>query len=101
MLMKMVFSGRKGRFSDIRMISTHAGGTIPYLVTRLQTLELAFGPGPDRRPLTAEDVKEGFASFYYDLTAGTSRAQLGALRELVPASRLLMGFDSPYMPEWS
>ena len=40
MLTNMVFTGAKRRFSDIRMISTHAGGTIPYLVTRLQTLEL-------------------------------------------------------------
>jgi predicted TIM-barrel fold metal-dependent hydrolase len=101
MLTNIVFTGAKRRFSDIRMISTHAGGTIPYLVTRIQTLELTFGPGPNRMPLTAEEVKEGFASFYYDLTAGTSRAQLGAIRELVPASQLLMGFDSPYMPEWS
>ncbi len=94
MLTNMVFTGAKRRFSDIRMISTHA-------VTRLQTLELTFGPGPNRTPLTAEEVKEGFASFYYDLTAGTSRAQLGAIRELVPTSQLLMGLDSPYMPEWS
>ncbi len=101
MLTNMVFNGAKRRFSDIRMISTHAGGTIPYLVTRIQTLELTFGPGPDRTPLTAEEIKEGFASFYYDLTAGTSRAQLGAIRELVPVSKLLMGFDRPYMPEWS
>ncbi len=101
MLTNMVFTGAKRRFSDIRMISTHAGGTIPYLVTRIQTLELTFGPGPNRMLLTAEEVREGFASFYYDLTAGTSRAQLGAIRELVPASQLLMGSDSPYMPEWS
>jgi predicted TIM-barrel fold metal-dependent hydrolase len=101
MLTNMIFTGAKRRFSDIRMISAHAGGTIPYLVTRIQTLELTFGPGPNRVPLTAEEVKQGFASFYYDLTAGTSRAQLGAIRELVPASQLLMGLDSPYMPEWS
>jgi predicted TIM-barrel fold metal-dependent hydrolase len=101
MLTNMVFTGAKRRFSDIRMISTHAGGTIPYLVTRIQTLELTFGPGSNRKPLTAEEVKEGYASFYYDLTAGTSWAQLGAIRELVPASQLLMGFDRPYMPEWS
>jgi 6-methylsalicylate decarboxylase len=101
MLTNMVFTGAKRRFSNIRMISTHAGGTIPYLVSRLQTLEPTFGPGPNRRPLTAEEVKEGFASFYYDLTAGTSQAQLGAIRELVSASQLLMGLDSPYMPEWS
>jgi 6-methylsalicylate decarboxylase len=101
MLTNMVFTGAKRRFSDIRMISTHAGGTVPYLVSRIQTLELAFGPGPNRTPLTAEEIKEGFSSFYYDLTAGTSRAQLCAIRDLVPASQLLIGFDSPYMPEWS
>jgi 6-methylsalicylate decarboxylase len=101
MLTNMVFTGAKRRFSNIRMISTHAGGTIPYLVSRLQTLELTFGSGPNRTPLTAEEIKEGFASFYYDLTAGTSRARLGAIRDLVPASQLLMGLDSPYMPEWS
>lgn len=101
MLTNMVFTGAKRRFPDIRMISTHAGGTIPYLVTRIQTLELMVGTGANRKPLTAEEVKEGFASFYYDLTAGTSRAQLGAIRELVPASQLLMGLDNPYMPEWS
>jgi predicted TIM-barrel fold metal-dependent hydrolase len=101
MLTNMVFTGAKRRFSDIRMISTDAGGTIPYLVNRLQTLELTFGPGPNRMPLTAEEVKEGFASFYYDLTAGTSRAQLRAIGELVPAAQLLMGLDSPYMPGWS
>ena len=32
MLTNMVFTGAKRRFSDIRMISTHAGGTIPALL---------------------------------------------------------------------
>lgn len=101
MLTNLVFSGAKARFPDIKMISTHAGGTIPYLVTRLQTLEDTFGPGPGRPPLNPEEVKAGFASFYYDLTAATSAAQLGALAELVPPSRLLMGLDIPFMPESS
>ncbi len=101
MLTNLVFSGAKARFKDIKMVSTHAGGTIPYLVTRLQTLESTFGPGPGRQPLSPEEVKAGFASFYYDLTAATSAAQLDALAELVPTSRLLMGLDIPYMPESS
>jgi predicted TIM-barrel fold metal-dependent hydrolase len=41
------------------------------------------------------------ASFYYDLTACTSQAQIAAIIELVSTSQLLMGFDIPYMPEWS
>src|SRR5258708_3018598 len=45
MLINMVFSGAKNRFSKIRIISTHGGGTIPYLMTRIETLEQVFGPG--------------------------------------------------------
>lgn len=98
MLTNMVFSGAKKRFSHIKFISTHGGGTIPYLVTRLQMLEEVFGSGPDREPLNAQEVKEGFASFYYDLTASTSSAQLHALLQLAPISQLVMGFDMPFMP---
>jgi hypothetical protein len=39
------------------------------------------------------------ASFYYDLTAATSEAQLVAILKLVPVSQLLMGLDFPLMPE--
>jgi predicted TIM-barrel fold metal-dependent hydrolase len=45
MLINMVFSGAKKRFSKIKIISTHGGGTIPYLMTRIETLEKVFGPG--------------------------------------------------------
>ena len=46
-------------------------------------------------------MREGIASFYYDLTAATSEAQLGAILKLVPVSQLLMGFDFPLMPKSS
>ncbi len=101
MLTNMVLTGAKQRFSNIKFISTHGGGTIPFLLTRLQTLEQVFGPGPDRASLDAQELKEGFASFYYDLTASTSPAQLYSLQQMVPTSQLVMGFDIPYMPDWS
>jgi predicted TIM-barrel fold metal-dependent hydrolase len=101
MLTNMVLSGNKKRFSDIKMISAHAGGTVPFLVSRIQVLEAHFGPGRDRAPLSALEIRESLASFYYDLTCSTSIAQLGALLELVPVSQLLMGFDIPFMPSWS
>jgi 6-methylsalicylate decarboxylase len=49
--------------------------------------------------LTKEDVLQGLASFYFDLTAATSHAQLDAMLRLVPHTQLLMGFDLPYMDE--
>jgi hypothetical protein len=71
------------------------------LVNRIQTLEHTFGVGPGRLELSSEAVREGIASFYYDLTAATSEAQLSAILKLVPASQLLMGLDNPFMPKSS
>jgi predicted TIM-barrel fold metal-dependent hydrolase len=101
MLTNMIFSGAKRRFSKINVISTHGGGTIPYLMSRIETLETVFGPGNGRARLRSEEVREGLASFYYDLTAATSPAQLFALQQMVPISHLLMGFDHPFMPGWT
>ena len=101
MLTNMVVTGAKKRFSDINIISTHGGGTIPFLAARVATLEHTFGVGPGRLALSAEEVREGFASFHYDLTAATTTAQLGAILDLVPPSKLLMGLDFPLMPETS
>jgi predicted TIM-barrel fold metal-dependent hydrolase len=95
----MVATGAKKRFSNIKIISTHGGGTIPYLVNRIQVLEHAFGVGTGRLELSPEEVREGIASFYYDLTAATSEAQLGAILKLVPVSQLVMGLDFPLMPK--
>jgi predicted TIM-barrel fold metal-dependent hydrolase len=99
MIVNMVATGAKRRFSNIKIISTHGGGTIPYLVTRIQTLQHTFGVGPGRLELSPAQVREGIASFYYDLTAATSEAQLGAILKLVPISQLLMGLDFPFMPK--
>ena len=101
MLTNVIFSGAKNRFSKIKIISTHGGGTIPYLITRVETLEQVFGPGKGRARLSLAEIREGLASFYYDLTAATSPAQLFALQQMVPLSHLLMGFDNPFMPGWT
>src|SRR5713101_1659554 len=95
----MVTTSAKKRFSNIKSIASHGGGTIPYLVNRIQMLEHAFGVGPGRLELSPEEVREGIASFYYDLTAATSEAQLGAILKLVPVSQLVMGLDFPLMPK--
>jgi 6-methylsalicylate decarboxylase len=101
MLTNMIFTGSKKRFSKIKIISTHGGGTIPYLITRIETLEQVFGPGKGRARLSPAEIREGLASFYYDLTAATSPAQLFALQQMVPLSHLVMGFDNPFMPGWT
>ena len=53
-------------------------------MTRIETLEKVFGPGKGRTHLRAEEIREGLASFYYDLTAATSPAQLFGLQRMEP-----------------
>jgi len=99
MVTNMVATGAKKRFSQIKIIAAHGGGTIPFLVNRIQMLEHTFGVGLGRLELSSEEVRKGIASFYYDLTAATSEAQLCAILKLVPVAQLLMGLDNPFMPK--
>jgi hypothetical protein len=48
--------------------------------------------------LSSEEILSGLSTFYFDLTASTAAASLDAIRHLVPASQLLLGFDFPMMP---
>ena len=100
MLANMVLSGTKKRFSNMRMISTHGGGTMPFLIQRFQHLEVHFGAG-HRPTVSPDEIREVLSSFYYDLTAATTPVQLLGMLDLVPASQLLMGVDIPFMPHFT
>src|SRR5260370_21640932 len=84
MITNMIFSGAKNRFRKINIISTHGGGTIPYLMTRIETLEKVFGPGGGRAQLRPTEIRDGLDSFYYDLTTATSPSQLFRLHQIMP-----------------
>jgi predicted TIM-barrel fold metal-dependent hydrolase len=101
MLANMVITGKKKRFSKMNMITTHAGGTMPFLVERFQTRVSTYGTGKGREKVPAEEVRQVLASFYYDLTSSTTNTQLLGLIELVPISQLLMGLDMPFSPDHS
>ena len=98
MATNMVLSGAKAKFDRINIICTHGGGTLPYLAHRIGILEPLFGAGHGRPTMPRQAILDGLASFYYDLTAATHPGQLSAMRRLVPATRLLTGFDFPMMP---
>jgi predicted TIM-barrel fold metal-dependent hydrolase len=100
MLANMALSGAKKRFSNINMISTHGGGAMPFLIERFQHLEVHFGAS-HRPTVSAAEIRQVLASFYYDLTAATTPVQLQGLLDLVPTSQLLMGVDIPFMPHWT
>src|SRR5229473_432702 len=99
MVANMVLTGAKARYSAINIISTHGGGTIPYLSGRLSILQPIFGNSLGLAPMSGEEIMAGLQSFHYDLTASTTAPSLRAIEAFIPADKLLVGFDFPMMPD--
>jgi predicted TIM-barrel fold metal-dependent hydrolase len=93
-LASMVFTGASQRFPDIRLVFSHGGGTVPYLIRRF--IKDAKGV-----PALAKLLPNGFMPeahrFYYDIAQLPIRPPLLALKEVVPVSHLVFGTDYPYL----
>ena len=87
-----VYRGAAHRYPDVRMIWSHSGGTMPFLVERFYFI--------DRNPNTKAQVPEGFrktaARFFYDIAQSTEAAPSRALKQVVPTERLVFGSDFPF-----
>jgi len=85
----VTFNGDAARFPAIRFIWSHAGGTAPFLASRI---DAASRNAIDRVP-------DGFISalkkFHYDLAGAANRGAIASLLELVAASQVLFGTDFP------
>ena len=93
MVINMVLSGTKRRYSGIKLISTHGGGAIPFLSSRVEELVPALISGSIGSDQIAEDLR----SFYFDLTSCMADPPLAAATRFVPSSRLMLGFDLPFL----
>jgi predicted TIM-barrel fold metal-dependent hydrolase len=98
MVANAIFSGATRRYPNVSIISTHGGGTIPYLAPRIGLLEPHFGVDPGYVRMERDEIMTELAKFYFDLTASTSASSLFALSQIVGPEKLLMGFDYPMMP---
>ena len=94
MLTNMIRSGAKRRFDAVNIVVTHAGGTMPFVLHRFAMLEPLIG----KFGVTAEDIRAGLSSFHYDLSSCLDRSVLNTTLGMAAPSRLLLGFDFPYLP---
>lgn len=89
---RMVFGGAAARYPDVRMIFSHAGGTMPFLVERFTILA--------KSPPYAAQLPEGFVKaagrFYYDTAQTANPAAMAALSKVVPRSQIVFGTDFPF-----
>ena len=91
-LTNVVFSGTAARFPALRLIWSHGGGTMPFLVERFIRME--------KMPRFASFVPNGFvaeaAKFFYDTAQVLHASPLGALKQIVPLSKICYGTDYPW-----
>jgi 6-methylsalicylate decarboxylase len=92
----LILSGVIERFSRIRFILSHAGGTLPYLLPRI-SLSMRMMPGIIDQVGTAEDA---FRAFYYDTALASGRTTFAALAEFVDPTHILFGTDFPMAPDF-
>ncbi|HLZ68260.1 MAG TPA: amidohydrolase family protein [Aliidongia sp.] len=85
-----------GRFPNLKLILSHAGGTVPFLAKRL-----TYGPQivAGLKGKAPVDTIGELAKFYFDLAMVSGRFTLPALNALVRPDHILYGSDFPYMPE--
>jgi predicted TIM-barrel fold metal-dependent hydrolase len=90
----LLYSGTFARCRDIRFIFSHAGGTIPMLAGRIAQLGTLFGN--DKK--IPNGVEHELKWIYYEIANSANRSAMSALMNLVPASQILFGSDSPFVP---
>ncbi len=87
----LIFSGTFDRLPGLKVILSHAGGCLPYLVGRM---DHAFKTRPECQGIKRSPV-DYLKMFYYDTIAHGSN-QLQFLISIVGADQVLLGTDYPY-----
>jgi 6-methylsalicylate decarboxylase len=89
---QMVFGGAALRYPNIRVIFSHAGGTMPFLIERFTNLA--------KSGRFAQQLPQGFLGearrFYYDTAQSSNPAAMSALTKVIPISQIVFGTDFPF-----
>ena len=88
-----VFTGSAARFQDLKIIFSHAGGTMPFITERFTRLPLA---QKHLEPKVPNGVLHELKRFYYDTAQASHPMALASLTKLVAASQILFGTDFPF-----
>jgi len=95
-IVSMLYYGTPERFPDVKLIWSHAGGAMPYMVGRTAVLSQRNRNFQQRGP---DKMVAAMRGFYYDLTQSLNAPTFAALSTLVPFDHLLFGSDCPFASE--
>jgi predicted TIM-barrel fold metal-dependent hydrolase len=92
--MDLVLSDTKRQHPDCKIILSHAGGTLPYLATRVANLVRGTPMGNISK--TPSEILEDCKSFYFDLALCGSRHTMRLLLDFAQHDHIIYGSDFPY-----
>jgi len=91
---KMVFSGASRRYPSMKVIWSHAGGTMPFLVRRFIK---RVHESPEYQPVLPDGFVPEAQKFYYDCAQAPDAPAMASLKAVVPVSQILFGTDWPHL----
>jgi predicted TIM-barrel fold metal-dependent hydrolase len=87
-----IYRGSAHRYPNVRIIWSHSGGTMPYLIERFD--------GADKGAAAKAAAPEGFRQlagrFFYDIAQAANPVATRALRSVVPVEHIVFGTDYPF-----
>ena len=87
-----LFSGTSQRCPDLKIIWSHAGGTMPFLIYRfLKTADI-----PANRQHVPQGLIAELKRYYYDTAQASHAVLLNALRQVVGLEHAAFGSDYPW-----
>ncbi|MFE9422324.1 amidohydrolase family protein [Kitasatospora sp. NPDC006697] len=96
-VVSLLFAGVLDRIPGLKLVFSHAGGTLPMLAKRL-----TYGPtiGSYLRDRPPADVLASLRRLHYDIAMSANEFALPPLTALADPGRILFGSDFPFMPDW-
>jgi predicted TIM-barrel fold metal-dependent hydrolase len=110
----LVISGTLTKYPHLCIILSHAGGTVPFVAQKIVSGAIIATVGSQvragqatlprsqvaaLRQAVASNVLSQLSSLYYDTALSANSNAFSSLRQLVPASHILLGTDYPFAPE--
>ena len=91
---KLHYSNTFARTPNVKYIFSHAGGTMPFLATRLSIIDrMNVMPGAEER----ESADDTFRKLYWDTALSWRAPNLQMLRSVTGMGQVLFGSDYPYL----
>jgi predicted TIM-barrel fold metal-dependent hydrolase len=95
----LIFSGALERHTRIKFILPHAGGTLPFLATRMAGIGAI--PAMGAKAKAPPETLKALAGLHYDTALSAAPHQIAALRAIAPISQIVYGTDFPFAPAFA